>query len=110
VDANGRIQAATNGPSIPIIKPLIINSGICTTGSSAYSNCSFTVTWPTAFADGNYAVSCSSGIGMGSSAVLTGLYVSNQTASTFEITLQNGDAGGAGAVTVNQIDCIGMHP
>jgi hypothetical protein len=110
VDANGRIQAATNGPSIPIIKPLIINSGICTTGSSAYANCSFTVTWPTAFADGNYAVSCSSGIGMGSSAVLTGLYVSNQTASTFEITLQNGDAGGAGAVTVNQIDCIGMHP
>jgi hypothetical protein len=42
--------------------------------------------------------------------VLTGLFVSDQTASTFAITLQNGDAGGAGAVTTNQIDCIGMHP
>ena len=28
----------------------------------------------------------------------------------FEITLQNGDSGGAGAVTSNEIDCIGMHP
>jgi hypothetical protein len=68
------------------------------------------VTWPTAFADANYAVTCTSGPGQGSSAVLTGLFVSDQTASTFAITLQNGDAGGAGAVTTNQIDCIGMHP
>jgi hypothetical protein len=89
---------------------LIINSGICTTASTAFANCSFNVTWPTAFADANYAVTCSSSIGQGTSAALTGLFVSSQTATTFAITLQNGDAGGAGAVTTNQIDCIGMHP
>jgi hypothetical protein len=110
VDGYGRVTAATSGTAIPKIQPLIINSGICTTGSSAYAYCSFTVTWPTAFADANYAVTCTSGPGQGSSAVLTGLFVSDQTASTFAITLQNGDAGGAGAVTTNQIDCIGMHP
>jgi hypothetical protein len=110
VDEYGRVTAATNGTTVPKIEPLIINSGICTTAATAYANCSFTVTWPTAFADASYAVTCSSGFGMGSSAVLTGLFVSNQTANTFTITLQNGDAGGAGAVTTNQINCIGMHP
>jgi hypothetical protein len=110
VDAYGRVTAATSGTAIPKIEPLIINSGICTTGTGAYDNCSFTVTWPTAFADGNYAVSCSSGIGQGSSAALTGVFVSNQSASSFVITLQNGDASGAGAVTADQIDCVGMHP
>lgn len=110
VDEYGRVTAATSGNAVPKIQPLIINSGICTTAGTAYANCTFTVTWPTAFADANYAVTCSSGIGQGSDAVLTGVFVSEQTASTFAITLQNGDAGGAGAVTTNQIDCIGMHP
>jgi hypothetical protein len=110
VDGYGRVTAATSGTAIPKIQPLIINSGICTTGSSAYAYCSFTATWGTAFADANYAVTCTSGPGQGSSAVLTGLFVSNQTASNFQITLQNGDAGGGGAVTANQINCIGMHP
>jgi hypothetical protein len=110
VDAYGRVTAVASGTAIPKIQPLIINSGICTTANTAYANCSFDVTWPTAFADANYAVTCSSGIGQGSSAALTGLFVSNQTATTFAITLQNGSSGGAGAVTTNQIDCIGMHP
>jgi hypothetical protein len=42
--------------------------------------------------------------------VLLGLFVSNQTATTFQITLQNADSSGAGATTVNQINCIGVHP
>jgi hypothetical protein len=110
VDVFGRVTAASNGASIPIIQPLIINSGICTTAASAFANCSFTVSWPTAFADGNYALTCTSGPGTGTDAVLLGLFVSNQTATTFEITLQNADSSGAGATTVNQINCIGVHP
>ncbi len=110
VDSRGRITNATNGTAIPVIQPLIINSGICTTASSAFASCTFTVNWPTAFANTNYSVTCSSGPGQGSSAALTGLFVSNQTTTNFQITLQNGDAGGAGAVTVSQINCIGMHP
>jgi hypothetical protein len=110
VDGYGRVTAATNGTAIPVIKPLVINSGICTTANSAWATCSFTVTWPSAFADTNYAVTCTSQPGMGSSAVLTGVFVNNKTTTGFEITLQNGDTSGAGAVTSDEIDCIGMHP
>jgi hypothetical protein len=38
------------------------------------------------------------------------LFVSGKTASGFSITLQNGGSGGAGATTVNEIDCNGIHP
>ena len=110
VDGYGRVTAATNGTAIPVIKPLVINSGICTTANTAWATCNFTVTWPSAFADTNYAVTCTSQPGMGSSAALTGVFVNNKSTTGFEITLQNGDSGGAGAVTTNEIDCIGMHP
>jgi hypothetical protein len=110
VDALGRVTGATNGTLIPKIQPLIINSGICTTGSSAWATCSFTVSWGSAFADTNYAATCTSQPGQGSSAALTGVFVSNKTTTGFEITLQNGASGAAGAVTTNEIDCIGMHP
>ena len=49
----GGVTAATNGTAIPVIKPLVINSGICTTASAAWATCNFTVTWPSAFADTN---------------------------------------------------------
>jgi hypothetical protein len=110
VDGYGRVTAATNGTAIPVIKPLVINSGICTTANAAWATCNFTVTWPSAFADTNYAVTCTSQPGQGTSAVLTGVFVSNKTTTGFEITLQNGDTSGAGAVTTDEIDCIGMHP
>jgi hypothetical protein len=108
VDAYGRIQAATNGPSIAVIKPLIINSGICTTGTSAYASCSFTATWPSAFADTAYAITCSSE--PGSSGVVTGLFWGNKTTTGFTVYLQNGSASGATAATVPEIDCNGVHP
>jgi hypothetical protein len=110
VDANGRVTAASNGTSIPVIKPLVITSGICTTGTSAWSTCNFTVTWPSSFADNNYALTCTASGGVGSSAALTGVFATNKTATTFEIILQNGGSGGAGATTTNEIDCLGMHP
>jgi hypothetical protein len=113
VDAYGRVHTATNGSASPgasQFEPLVITSGICTTGNAAYGTCSFTVTWPTPFVDGNYPVTCSAGAVPTGTGALTGMFVSNVTGTTFQITLQNGDASGANPVTVSRINCLGVHP
>ncbi|MGC2400608.1 MAG: hypothetical protein WA510_12520 [Acidobacteriaceae bacterium] len=112
VDANGRIDAASNGttPLVSQIEPLIITTGICSTGTSGSAPyvCSFTVTWPTAFADGNYALTCSPNAGgIGG---LTALMFSNKTATTFELTIQSGTSNMATNTTLTEVDCIGIHP
>lgn len=110
VDSFGRIQAATNGTTIPVIKPLVITSGICTTAASAFATCNFTATWPSAFVNTAYAINCTSGPGQGTNAVLLGMFFSNKTTTNFQITLQNADASGSGATTTSEIDCVGYHP
>jgi hypothetical protein len=108
VDSYGRVTAATSGTSVPKIQPLIINSGICTTGNSAGAYCGMSVTWPTAFADANYALNCmSNSAGLGG---LTGLMFGSKSAAGFTLYIQNGTAEMAVATTPTEIDCIGMHP
>lgn len=109
VDANGRLQAATSGQTIPLAQSIVITSGICTTANTAYAQCSFTVNWPspTLFPDGNYGLTCTPGAVP--SGVLTGLFGSNATASTFQLTLQNGTNSGAAATTVSRISCRGSY-
>ncbi len=109
VDAYGRLQAATNGAALPVQQALIVSSGICTTSSASYGNCSVTVHWPstTLFPNGNYAVQCQV-VGI-PSGVITGVFVSNKTATTFQLTLQNGTSNGAVASTVSEIDCHGSY-
>jgi hypothetical protein len=108
IDAYGRVTAATNGPSIPTIQGLVINSGICTTGSSAFSSCSISATWPTAFVNSAYALTCtpSSPTGL----ALSTIYFSGKTASGFTLNIQNADSSGANAISLSEIDCIGVHP
>jgi len=108
VDAYGRVTAATNGPAVPTIQGLVINSGICTTGSSAFSSCSINVDWPTAFANSAYALTCTPAAPTG--LALSTIYFSSKTASGFTVTIQNGDSSGANPISLSEIDCIGMHP
>jgi hypothetical protein len=108
VDAYGRVTAATNGPAIPTIQGLIINSGICTTSSTAFSTCSISATWPTAFANSSYALTCTPSTP--TAAALNTIYFSAKTASGFTLNIQNADSSGANAVSLSEIDCIGMHP
>ncbi|HEV2275630.1 MAG TPA: hypothetical protein VGR96_15770, partial [Acidobacteriaceae bacterium] len=111
VNSFGQVTAASNGRSVPVIQSLLITSGICsTTSGSAFSQCTFgPVSWPSGgFADSNYAVTCQ-GMSPPTPGV-TGLFVSNKTASGINLTIQNGDANGAIAATFTEIDCVGVHP
>jgi hypothetical protein len=107
VDTYGRVTAmSTCGPSQTQV--LIITSGICTTGTSASATCSDSpVSWPIAFADSNYAVTCTPAQpSLGLQANIYAAY----TASTVTITLQNGQGSAAVATTVPKVTCIGIHP
>ncbi len=108
VDAYGRVTAATSGAAIPAIQALVINSGICTTGSSAFSSCSISATWPSAFANNAYALTCTPSTPTG--LTLNTIYFSGKTASGFTLNIQNADSSGANAISLAEIDCIGMHP
>jgi hypothetical protein len=104
---NGLVTSATAGVTVHQTGVLIITSGICTTGTSASATCTMSpVNWPTAFADTNYALTCTP------SAPTTGLQANiyaTKTANAVTITLQNGQGSAAVATTVGEIDCYGVH-
>jgi hypothetical protein len=108
VDQYGRVQSASNGAAIPTIQALVINTGICSTGSSAFSSCSISATWASAFANSSYALTCTPS--SPSALALNTIYFSGKTASGFTLNIQNADASGANSISLSEIDCIGMHP
>ena len=108
VDAYGRVTAATNGTELPTIQALVINSGICSTGSTAFSTCSISATWASAFANSAYALTCTPS--SPTALTLNTIYFSGKTASGFTLNIQNADASGANPISLSEIDCIGMHP
>ena len=93
VDAYGRVTAATNGASLPTIQGLVINSGICSTGNTAFSTCSISATWATAFANNAYALTCTPS--SPTALTLNTIYFSGKTASGFTLNIQNADSSGA---------------
>ena len=108
VDAYGRVTSATNGTAIPTIQSMVINSGICSTGTAAFSTCSIGVTWPSAFANSAYALTCTPSTPTG--VTLSTIYFSGKTASGFTLNIQNADSSGANVISLTEVDCIGMHP
>jgi hypothetical protein len=108
VDGYGRVTAATSGAALPTIQGLVINSGICTTGNTAFSTCSISATWPSAFANSAYALTCTPS--SPTALTLNTIYFSGKSASGFTLNIQNADASGANATSLSEIDCIGVHP
>jgi hypothetical protein len=115
--ANGGVTGiAANGnancSSTFKIEPLVVTGGFCTTGGAAFNQCPFAVTWPSAFADSGYAVTCNAGPGVevSGTTALTGVFVGSLTATGFTVTIQNGDGAQADPVTISFLSCIGIHP
>jgi hypothetical protein len=108
VDGYGRVTAATNGAAIPVIQSLVVNSGICSTGNAAFSTCSMSVTWPSAFANSAYALTCTPSTP--TAVTLSTIYFSGKTASGFTLNIQNADSSGANFMSLTEVDCIGVHP
>jgi hypothetical protein len=76
----------------------------CATGAAAGASCDVTVTWPTAFQDGNYTPQCN-GFGVTSGVPLNGAIVSKVAASLVFRTV----AATAAAAQFTNIYCIGAH-
>jgi hypothetical protein len=94
-----------------VTKVAIITTGFCTTGTSAFSTCNFTMTWPSAFADTGYAAHCQPFVpSSGGSTSSVFVYVVSKSTTGMTIQLQNGDTTSAGATTLNELDCVGEHP
>jgi hypothetical protein len=110
VDGYGRVTAATNGTAVPLIQGFVLNSGICSTSTTAYATCSVSFNWGTSFANTAYSVTCTPGSPSGGSSPTIKLYVTGKTASGITVTLQNGTNAGAAVSTVSEIDCIALHP
>ena len=108
INSFGQVTSASNGPAVPILKTLEITSGICATpAATSYATCTFNVSWPSAFADAGYAVSCTEGPASG---VVVALRVTAKTTAGITLQLQNGTADGAVSSTLTSIDCLGVHP
>jgi hypothetical protein len=81
------------------------NTPGCTTPAIAGASCAaaVTVTWPVAFGDANYSVSCT---GTGISNLPGPVYYLNKTAVSIRFNYQ---AGTSAAASYSSVDCIAVH-
>jgi hypothetical protein len=99
VDANG--GATTSGCGAATVKS--IRSGVsCRTARHSYSSCTTALTWPTAFPDVNYSVTCT---GIGPSDPRAGLSIANRSAASVTVNIVT---YGSVAVSFSEIDCMAV--
>lgn len=106
-DANG--NATDSGCTNPVIRTALKTSSTCTTANTSYAFCSDTLTWSSAFADANYAFSCSgedAGISGGTPDAPT-VNVIAHSATTITVVTQTQRSQTANYTTLS---CIGVHP
>ena len=82
-------------------------TSVCTTGSSANSTCTFTITWPTAFPSTAYHAVCT-GISPSQSTGTPYLVgITAKATGTMTLQISNGQASAALASTFGAVDCFG---
>jgi hypothetical protein len=105
--------ACANGTGFTQIQALQITSGICTTANSDAGPCSMgPFSWPSAFADTSYTISCmpTTITGTGSNPGIYHLEWNTKTTTQFSLRMRAGSNSAGGANTTAEIDCIGVHP
>ncbi len=90
-------------PAAPTIQSA--SAAGCTTGSTSFSFCNSTVTWPSAFADTGYQAVCQGNAPNDPRAYIGGQF----TKTTTTMVIQTVTAG-SNAVSYSNIDCIAIHP
>ena len=110
-DANGGATTTGCPSGFTKIQFLQITSGICTT-SGGETNCTMgPFTWPSAFANTSYSITCTPTTitGTGTNPGIYSLKWLNKTTTNFQLIMQAGSASAAGNNTTAEIDCIGMQ-
>jgi hypothetical protein len=90
-------------PTIPVIQSA--SAAGCTTGSTSFSFCNTTITWPSAFANTGYQAVC-----QGNAANDPRAYIGGQFTKTTTTMIVQTVTAGSNAVSYGNIDCIAVHP
>lgn len=109
---HGATTNACSGSGFTQAEGMVITSGICTTAGAETKCTSGPYTWPIAFANSSYALTCSTTnpTGTGGNPGNYGPYITSKSATQFSVVIQSGSNSAAGNNTVTEIDCIGVHP
>lgn len=114
LDANaGTTNVGCTGGGFSKLQAMRITTGICTTANADAVKCtSGPYTWATAFADANYAITCSPTdvTGTGGNPGFYAIVWTSKTSTQFSVVTQAGSNSAGGANTTVEIDCIGVHP
>lgn len=86
------------------VKAVNISPSCTTPNGSSYSTCLTVLTWPTPFADANYAVSCS-GVGPSDGRAAMNVKSFDQNTVTVSVVTM-----GSMAIHFNSVSCVGVHP
>lgn len=103
--------ATTVCPTSAQTQGLIITSGICTTPNGGELSCTMgPFNWAAAFTDSLYALTCTAVVpsGTGSHPSVT-IYFTSKSPSGFGLQMNAGSASAAGANSVTEVDCVGVH-
>lgn len=79
----------------------------CSTDNNAWTTCSNTITWGTAFPDSNYYVSCT-GYGITGNPHIVGL--SSKGTSSITVLTGNGVDNGAVVSSYSDVECLAIRP
>lgn len=102
-----RLGASDLGPLLGNFQSQISTTTTCPTGGAAGSTCNFTITWPVAFSDSNYAVSCMGGGSITGFPVIQGF--TGKTASGLTVVVENGTNNEAQISGYSEMDCFARH-